>query len=516
LLFNSHVFVFAFLPVTLAGFFLLGRLGPTRPARLWLLAASLVFYGWWSWGYLVLLVATMAVNWRLGRHIHSLRERGAERRARAATALGVAANLGLLGWYKYAAFIAGNAAALAGLDFAVQAVVLPLAISFHTFQQIAYLVDVLRGRAPRYALADYLLFVSFFPQLIAGPIVHHDELLPQFARREIYRFRDAAFAEGVAFFVIGLVKKLAIADPVGALASPVFQAAAEDPPSLVEAWLAAVAFAVGLYFDFSGYSDMAVGLARMFGVRLPYNFNSPYKATSISDFWRRWHMTLSRFLRDYLYIPLGGNRLGPARRSANLVATMLLGGLWHGAAWTFVAWGALHGLYLLANHAWNGYAARVEAATGRRPSLGAPLARALTLLAVLVAWVFFAAPSFAAAGAVLGGMFGLRELAPDVTWALLAAGLAEGPAGLARAIAAAGLRSEALSLGILAASLPVVLAAPNSQEIVDGRAERADEPRRWRRLRFRPTVGTALLAAAGLLGALALMADVKEFVYFQF
>ena len=377
-------------------------------------------------------------------------------------------------------------------------------------------MDVLRGRAKQYAPTDYLLFVSFFPQLIAGPIVHHYELLPQFERREIYRFQDSAFAEGIAFFVIGLVKKLAIADPVSALGTPIFGSAAADPPGLVEAWLATLAFSVGLYFDFSGYSDMAVGLARMFGIQLPYNFNSPYKATSIIEFWRRWHMTLSRFLRDYVYIPLGGSRRGPRRRHANLMATMLLGGLWHGAAWTFVAWGALHGLFLLVNHAWNGFAARAEAATGRRPALGAPLAHALTLLAVMVAWVFFAAPSFASAAAVLAGMCGMNGAAGPELLALAATAWDGGLAALRAEIGGAAILRQAAALGALALGMVLVLAAPNSQEIVDGRAERVDEPQGWQRLRFRPNPAAALAAAVAFLVAFALMADVKEFVYFQF
>jgi alginate O-acetyltransferase complex protein AlgI len=515
MLFNSHIFILVFLPVTLAGFFLLARLRSTGPARLWLLAASLVFYGWWSWAYLALLLLTMILNWSLSSLIRSARDSDVAG-ARAITTCGIAVNLGMLGYFKYATFIAGNLAALTGLEFALEAVVLPLAISFHTFQQIVYLVDVLRGRARQYTLHDYLLFVSFFPQLIAGPIVHHHELLPQFERREIYRFQDAAFADGVTFFLFGLVKKLAIADPVGALATPIFHTAAADPPGAAEAWLAITAFSVGLYFDFSAYSDMAVGLARMFGIQLPYNFNSPYKATSIIDFWRRWHMTLSRFLRDYVYIPLGGNRLGVTRRYVNLMATMLLGGLWHGAAWTFVVWGALHGFYLLVNHAWSGFAARVEAANGRRPTLGAPLAHAMTLLAVMVAWVFFAAPSFASAISVLAGMFGANGLARPDTVALLATILDAGLSGLQAEIGGTATLRNAAALVALTVGLVVIFGAPNSQEIVDGRAESPDEPRHWRRLRFRPTPRTALAAAAAFLFAFTLMPDVKEFVYFQF
>jgi D-alanyl-lipoteichoic acid acyltransferase DltB (MBOAT superfamily) len=514
MLFNSHIFILAFLPLTLASFFLLGRLRASGPARLWLLAASLVFYGWWSWAYLALLLATMVLNWRATEVIRDARERDPAR-SRAVTILSIGVNLGLLGYFKYATFIAGNIGALTGLDLALEAVILPLAISFHTFQQIAYLVDVRRGLARRYALHDYLLFVTFFPQLIAGPIVHHHELLPQFERRETYRFQADAFAAGIAFFVIGLVKKLAIADPVSGLSTPVFLAAdAGAEPAAFEAWLAVAAFSVGLYFDFSGYSDMAVGLARMFGIRLPYNFDSPYKATSIIDFWRRWHMTLSRFLRDYLYIPLGGSRRGPGRRHLNLLATMLLGGLWHGAAWTFVAWGALHGVYLLVNHAWNAHAGRVGRKTGRRPSLGAPVAQALTLLAVMVAWVFFAAPSFAAAASVLAGMAGANGLASPEMAALAMAALGGGIEGLREAVDGGLLRP---ALGALALGVLLILLAPNSQEIVDGHAteEAGGAQRRlWPRLRF--GAAPALAAAAGFLLAFTLMANIKEFVYFQF
>lgn len=512
MLFNSHVFILAFLPLTLAGFFLLGRLRDTRPARLWLLVASLVFYGWWSWLYLGLLLLSMLLNFALGRGIAAARER-APGRARALMVLGVAGNVGLLAWYKYAIFIADNLAALTGLEFALGAVVLPLAISFYTFLQIAFLVDTWHGRAADYSFLDYCLFVTFFPHLIAGPLVHHHELIPQFHQRSVYRFQAEDAAAGVAFFTIGLVKKLVIADPVGALATPVFATAVGAPPGLAEAWIAILAFSVGLYFDFSAYSDMAIGLARIFGIRFPYNFNSPYKAASIIDFWRRWHMTLSRFLRDYVYIPLGGSRRGKTRRHLNLLATMVLGGLWHGAGWTFVIWGALHGFYLLVNHAWRGLAERAQG-TERSLALGRVPSQALTLLAVLVAWVFFAAPDLASALAVLRGMGGANGWAQPGTSALLALALEGGPRALLNETGGMALMTTLLGLGILFTAILLILLAPNSQEIVDGREEERREVPHW--LCFRPRMSTAVTAAAAFLVALALMADVKEFVYFQF
>jgi D-alanyl-lipoteichoic acid acyltransferase DltB (MBOAT superfamily) len=511
MLFNSHVFILAFLPVTLAGFLALGSSGGGRPARLWLLAMSLVFYGWWSFPFLLLLLASIGANHLIGRTIAAVRVD----RPRLAWWLmtgGIVGNLGLLAWYKYAAFVAGNVAALTGLDFAMSAVVLPLAISFYTFQQIAFLADTQGGDAPAYGLVDYALFVAFFPQLIAGPIVHHGELIPQL--RTIQRPDPADMAAGIAFFVFGLLKKLAIADPVGALAAPTF--AGSGTPGMLEAWLAVSAFTIGLYFDFSGYSDMAVGLARMFGIKLPYNFVSPYQATSIIEFWRRWHVTLSRFLRDYVYIPLGGNRHGTTRRHLNLMATMLLGGLWHGAAWTFVAWGALHGLYLLINHAWQAAVAR-RAARGARLALPRGAGQVLTLLAVMVAWVFFAAPSFEVATGVLQGMAGLNGVGPrpPVVGTLVDVALGRVPVGLEGATGFPGLIATVGALAALALGWLLVLVAPNSQSIVDGMPRRIGGAA-WPALRFRTSSGVAVIVALSFLFALSLMADAREFVYFQF
>jgi hypothetical protein len=318
-------------------------------------------------------------------------------------------------------------------------------------------------------------------------------------------------AAGIAFFVIGLLKKLAIADPVGALAAPTFAGA--GAPGALEAWLAVGAFTIGLYFDFSGYSDMAVGLARVFGIRLPYNFASPYQAASIIEFWRSWHITLSRFLREYVYISLGGNRHGATRRHLNLMLTMLLGGIWHGAGWTFIAWGALHGFYLLVNHAWNGIVARA-AGTGRRVALPAPVARGATLLAVMAAWVFFASPGFETALGILTGMAGMNGLGPrppvvgtlvDVALGRVQIGL-EGDTGFPALLGTTG------ALGAFGLGWLLVLFAPNSQAIVDGAAL----PHGWRLVRFRPTTVTAVVAGMAFILAVTLMADVKEFAYFQF
>jgi D-alanyl-lipoteichoic acid acyltransferase DltB (MBOAT superfamily) len=509
-LFNSIGFITLFLPITLIGFFLLGRVSHTS-ARVWLTACSLAFYGWWSLGYLALLIGWITTNFLFGRWIAAARETS-DRRAQILLAVGVALNLAALGYFKYWVFVVKSVGALTGIDFFVEAVVLPLGISFHTFQQIAYLVDVKKADAPKYRFSDYLLFVSYFPQLIAGPIVHHRELLPQLMKPEIYRFRIGDFSPGVAYFVIGLAKKVLFADPLTAMYKPVFDAAGGQPPDFLDAWTACLAFSFGLYFDFSGYSDMAVGLARMIGIKLPYNFASPYKAASIVAFWRQWHMTLSRWLRDYLYIPLGGSRKGPVRRYINLFITMLLGGLWHGASWTFVVWGGLHGLFLIVNHAWDRLA---KNAAGKGSTLVMPnwLGRAITFLAVMMAWTFFAAPTFQAAWNVLVSLTGANGVAGPNAWHLRQLRI-----GAPQPDWAGGFIYWVVlflfNYALLAVAGLVALFAPNSQEIVDGAfLARVRPTASWITQRPRLTGG---LAGAGFLLALCFVGNLKAFVYFQF
>ncbi|HEX8963798.1 MAG TPA: MBOAT family protein, partial [Rhodocyclaceae bacterium] len=405
MLFNSYEFIFLFLPVTLLGYFLLGHRGRPLAAIGWLAAASLFFYAWWDVRYLALLLGSIAFNYTVGRMLCDAQQR------RPLLAVGVAGNLALLGYYKYANFFLAAAGALTGGDYTLGAIVLPLGISFFTFTQIAYLVDAYRGEVHEYRFLHYLLFVTFFPHLIAGPVLHHAEIMPQFRLGRCFRASAENFSVGFTIFVIGLFKKVVLADGVAQYVSPVFSAAdAGVAVGGVAAWCAALAYTFQLYFDFSGYSDMAIGLARLFGITFPANFNSPYKAASIIDFWRRWHMTLSRFLRDYLYIALGGNRHGSARRYANLMATMVLGGLWHGAGWTFVAWGALHGSYLSLNHLWRALRARLFPRLGpSRPGRWA--GRLLTFLAVVVAWVFFRAGSIDAALRIVDAMAGANGFA---------------------------------------------------------------------------------------------------------
>jgi len=411
MLFNSTEFIFAFVPVTVVIFFLLTRNWNARAGIAWLSLASFFFYGWWDIRYIPLLCASIVANFVVGRWILSARLLSA-RFARILVIIGLAANLMLLGFFKYTNFFIINLNEITGLGLFNPQIVLPLGISFFTFTQIAYLVDVSRGEAKEYNFLNYVLFVTFFPHLIAGPIIHHKEMMPQFARPSVGWVSSAVFSSGVVFFLIGLAKKTVLADSLSAFARPVFDgAAAGAQVTFFEAWTGLLAYTFQIYFDFSGYSDMAVGGALLFGIQLPLNFNSPYQAGSIIEFWRRWHMTLSRFLRDYVYVPLGGNRKGRIRRYVNLLVTMLLGGLWHGAGWTYVIWGALHGFYLLVNHAWHALLSeRGRDPRRQRSKLYRLSSLLLTFLAVSVAWVFFRSDNVASALVILKGMIGLNGI----------------------------------------------------------------------------------------------------------
>ena len=501
MLFNSYEFLLVFLPITLLGYFVAGRRNKVLAAA-WLAFMSLCFYGWWDYRYVPLLLASALINFGFGL---AIAKRYGTPAASALLRIAIVIDLGLLAWFKYAGFFARSIDATGLFDIAVPEIVLPLGISFFTFTQIAFLVDAHRGKVTEYRFVHYLLFVTYFPHLIAGPVLHHAEMMPQFDQARNYSPRLNNFLIGGSIFIFGLAKKVLLADNLAPHAAAVFEG--PGAPSLLIAWGGALAYTFQLYFDFSGYSDMAIGLSRLFGIRLPLNFNSPYKASSIVDFWRRWHMTLSRFLRDYLYLPLGGNRKGRARRYVNLFATMLLGGLWHGAGWTYVFWGGLHGLYLCINHAW-------QALAGER-QLPRGVAAALTFLSVVVAWVFFRAANFTTAVDILKGMAGLHGVAlPDA----IVRGL--GPLGTRLT----GLGIEAylgggqrfvqnwswVALGAL-----IAFVMPNTQEF-HARLRPALEPVRTGWLRWRPNavwaIGLGALAAAGILS----LSRPSEFLYFQF
>ncbi|MET3133201.1 alginate O-acetyltransferase complex protein AlgI [Oxalobacteraceae bacterium GrIS 1.11] len=499
MLFNSFAFLFFYLPAVLAGYFWLGRRHPCA-ACAWLALASLFFYAYWDVRYLPLLLGSIILNYCSGRLLVAARP--ALRRPWLVAAL--TANLGLLAYYKYANFFVDTVNSVAGTAWPALHIVLPIGISFFTFTQIAFLVDCYRGQVKEYRFVHYVLFVSYFPHLIAGPVLHHKDMMPQFADPANCRPQAANFAIGLSIFVLGLAKKVLIADNISPMVAPVFAAGAH--PQLLEAWIGALAYTFQLYFDFSGYSDMAIGLSRLFGVRLPLNFNSPYQSRNISEFWRRWHMSLSRFLRDYLYIGLGGSRNGPVRRYRNLMLTMLLGGLWHGAGWTFVIWGGLHGLYLVIHHAWQAGGGVLR----RRP------AGVLTFLSVMLAWVFFRAPDMATALDILGAMRGANGLslphglAPLARW-LGGIGLTPTFDGI-RWIELAGLGTPALMVAMLLAFY-----APNTQEIF-----RHYEPciekilREKKSVTWSPSKTWCLSLSALFVACVFGMNRVTEFLYFQF
>ena len=522
MLFNSYSFIFFFLPAVLVGYFQLARRSEPLPL-IFLLVASLVFYGWWDVRFVPLLLASTAFNYAIGRRLVPTAPGLSERGRHWLLAAGIAVNVLVLGYFKYAGFALENWNRLTGGHAVIGDVVLPLGISFFTFTQIAFLVDASRGQVDRLTPVGYALFVTYFPHLIAGPILHHREMMPQFASVAARRARAENFAVGLTIFALGLFKKTVLADGVARFVPPIFDPARWDfvtEPTLVAAWAGALAYTLQIYFDFSAYCDMAVGMSWLLGIRLPINFLAPYRATSIVDFWRRWHMTLSRFLRGYLYIPLGGNRKGPARRYANLLATMLLGGLWHGASWTFVVWGGLHGLYLCVNHGWRAVAPRrARGAAGRWSAVAG---WTLTFLAVTVAWVFFRAPTLAVAFGVLRGMAGLNGFMLPHQWISklgpVGAGLVDAGVRFGDVRGFIGGLEIQWILGLLA----IALLAPTVMELVRDTGaviwdRSVDAAPVWLSgLRWGHGLGWAVAAAAlGAAGTLGLH-GVTEFLYFRF
>lgn len=475
-----------------------------RIALAWLVLASLFFYAVWDVRYLSVLLTSVGVNFWLGGRILAAKECANESRAQQWMIAGVSFNLLVLGGFKYAYFLASNLFSLFDLSAPFASPVLPLAISFVTFQKIAYLVDCRRGMVAKHDPLDYLFFVSFFPQLIAGPIVHHRPLIaqarpdknPLFGQTEI-------FVAGFSFFALGLFKKVVLADSLARYATPVFELARHNIPAGEVAWQGMLAYTLQLYFDFSGYSDMAIGLALLFGFKLPVNFSSPYQASSIIEFWRRWHMTLSSFLRDYLYIPLGGNQRGALARYRNLWLTMLLAGLWHGAGWNFLLWGALHGSLLLINHAWRKASGKIPLFALVAQKIPTAVMLAITFLAVALAWVLFRAPDLQTAAHMYQAIFRpfTGNALPLPNWHSWGA-LLEGFAG------------ASVEMGWLwvASGLLIVLFLPNSAKLL------SYDPTPNTRYTIKVGFSLGLLAGACFWLALKWMAvrPATEFLYFNF
>ena len=490
MLFNSYGFIFIYLPLVLLGFYPLARVNHQYAAG-WLALASVFFYGYWNTAYIGLLLGSIVCNYSFGWWIVKAGVHSDAVGKKWLLIVAISANLVLLTYYKYANFFLGGVNRVVGNHWSLGDIVLPLGISFFTFTQIAFLVDTYQGKVKEYNFIHYVLFVTYFPHLIAGPILHHKEMMPQFAQRNIYKINVKNMAAGLMFFTIGLSKKIILADYLAGYADPVFEIAHGGVvPSLTASWIGALAYTLQLYFDFSGYSDMAIGLSLMFNVRLPLNFHSPYKSVNIIEFWRRWHMTLSRFLRDYLYIPLGGNRKGKSRRYLNLMVTMVLGGLWHGAGWTFIIWGGLHGLYLMINHGWQVFKKNMGWGVGGWLAQG--VAVSLTFVAVVVAWVFFRSQGVASAKCMLAGMMGLS-----------------------------GVEGKIESTQILGVSIGFVIVffLPNTQQLLNfnGLPARAKDMIFW--TIARDSRSTAVLGVLfGVLACIAtlLLSRSSTFLYFQF
>jgi alginate O-acetyltransferase complex protein AlgI len=394
LIFNSFEFIFMFLPIVFVLYYVFNKINFTL-SKIWLLASSLFFYSWWNPSYLPLILVSLLVNFFIGSYLGKMDR---SRSKKALLTIGIFFNVCLLGYFKYYDFFASNLNWALGTNFNVLHLILPLAISFYTFQQIAYLVDSYRNETKEYNFLNYALFVSFFPQLIAGPIVHHSQVMSQFDDKHNRKINYKNIGLGLFVFAVGLFKKVGIADTFAVWANKGYSMYTEL--TFVDSWMTSLAYTFQLYFDFSGYSDMAIGAGLLFNIVLPMNFNSPYKALNIQDFWRRWHITLSGFLTKYIYIPLGGNRKGRVRTYINIMIIFFVSGFWHGAGWTFIIWGVMHGAASVINRLW----------TKAGFKMHKWLAWFITFNFVNATWVFFRAPSFDVALEVLKAMTGLKGI----------------------------------------------------------------------------------------------------------
>jgi alginate O-acetyltransferase complex protein AlgI len=497
MLFISYAFLFVFLPLVLFTFYGLRYAGRLRQSVILLTLASVAFYAYWKPADTFILLGTIVFNYFGAGFISTYRDPW----RKVLLAVCVAANLSLLIYFKYFDFLATNIGALVGIHVAARHIVMPIGISFFTFTQIAYLVDCYKSRSYERAFGNYTLFVTIFPHLIAGPIIHHAQMRPQFGRLRTESVSTDMIMMGVVIFIIGMAKKVLLADNLVSGADAVFNAADHGLQlGAASAWIGTIAYTLQIYFDFSGYSDMAIGLGLMFGLRLPINFDSPYKSKSIIEFWRRWHITLSAWLRDYLYIPLGGNRTGEFGRLRNVFVTFLLGGMWHGAGWTFIIWGALHGTYVVANHIVRGL--RPQSDPAADAGVMGVAKQLLTLLFVMVAWVFFRAKSVSGAWMVLKGMIHPAQHTQGVEW------------------------GGAMLLFWMALAGAIALFAPSTQQLTHYTAK-LTEPLvmggqslltslRSSRIQLGAMTGTAILCGVLFAAALACIWRPVIFIYFNF
>ena len=396
MLFNSYEFIFLFLPITLIIYFTLNRYGKNNVAKGWLVIASLYFYSYFHLSYLYLILTSIIINYFIGNKLNHKSLTGKERKIW--MIIGVIFNLGLLGYFKYYDFFVENINIVFRINFTLLHILLPLGISFFTFQQLSFVIDSYNEKSMKYDFLSYCLFVTFFPQLIAGPIVLPNEMLPQFEDKRNKLINYENMNRGLYMFSIGLAKKVILADTIANFANAGFDKI--ETLNIIEAWMTSISYTLQLYFDFSGYCDMAMGIALMFNIVLPLNFNSPYKSTNIQEFWKRWHMTLGRFMTNYLYIPLGGNRLGERKTLRNLFIVFMVSGIWHGAGWNFVIWGVLHGICILIHRVWKNSERKMNKLLGWF----------ITINLVNIFWVFFRAETLNTALKVLKEMFSYKSL----------------------------------------------------------------------------------------------------------
>ena len=486
MLFNSYEFIFIFLPITFFVYFYLNNKRLTTVAKGFLVFASLFFYSWWNIIYLPLILSSIFFNYLVGITLsNKTNKKGFTKKS--ILIFAITSNLSLLGYFKYTNFFLENFNGIFGSNVPLQHIILPLGISFFTFTQIAFLVDTYKNQVKEFDLVRYMLFVTYFPHLLAGPILHHKEMMPQFSnlRNSVINYRNIAV--GLFIFSIGLFKKVVLADTFAIWANTGFDTAITL--NFLEAWATSLSYTFQLYFDFSGYTDMAIGVSLMFNIKLPINFNSPYKALNIQDFWRRWHITLSRFLRDYIYIPLGGNKISSFRTYINLMATFVIGGLWHGAGWTFIFWGFLHGIALIIHRIW----------TNLRFKLYTWLAWFITFNFVNIAWIFFRAKEWDDAIKVLKGMAGLSEVVIAEKYSHNFSFLTK--YGIIFDEVTVHIGDGSKSLGWIFIGIILVLIFRNSME-------------QWNK--FRPKYITLILTFVYFTYCILCLNKVSEFLYFNF
>lgn len=491
MLFNSYEFIFFFLPITFGIYFWLNKKRLTQASKAWMVFASLFFYSWWNIIYLPLILGSILFNFSVGSAISRIYSTPTTIKKgippKTILAVGIISNILLLGYFKYMDFFITNANTLAGTHWDLMHIVLPLGISFFTFTQIAYLVDAYRGEVKEMDYLNYTLFVTFFPHLLAGPILHHKEMMPQFdaLRNKVINHKN--LSAGVFLFSIGLFKKVVIADTFAQWANAGFETT--QALNFFEAWATSLSYTFQLYFDFSGYTDMALAVALMFNIKLPINFNSPYKALNIQDFWRRWHITLSRFLRDYIYIPLGGNRTGEFRTYANLFTVFLIGGLWHGASWMFVIWGAMHGIAIVLHRAWQQMGKKMNTF----------LAWFITFNFINITWIFFRAKDWTQANNVISGMIGKHEITlPNFLAHKL---LFLSNFGISFGGFLSNINGDILTLVIIILGLGGVLVFKNSMQLTK---------------QFKPTLYFQLWTSLALVYGILSLTKISEFLYFNF